>query len=248
VVIDAGTGPGALARGLRRGSGASGPARQVVGVDHGDALPDVAGAVIIANELLDNVPFRMIERSGDGWLEVWVDDRGAAGVEEVLRPLDADAVGLVPPSCADLAPGTRLPLLEQAAGWMGDVLARGPAAVLMFDYGALTTVELARRGGWLRTYRHHQRGHDPYREAGQWDITTDIAVDQLPGRPETTDQATFLHRWGIDDLVAQGRRYWTEHAGRPDVTAIRMRSRVAEAEALLDPDGLGGWLTCLWRP
>ncbi|MDH4077438.1 MAG: hypothetical protein OEW29_16030, partial [Acidimicrobiia bacterium] len=82
----------------------------------------------------------------------------------------------------------------------------------------------------------------------RWDITTDVAVDQLPGAAEVTTQAEFLRRWGIEALVDEGRRYWTEHAARPDLTALRMRSRVSEAEALLDPAGLGGWLACLWRP
>jgi SAM-dependent MidA family methyltransferase len=135
---------------------------------------------------------------------------------------------------------------------VGDVLARGPAVLVVVDYGATTTAELARRGGWLRTYRHHERGDDPYDQPGGWDITTDVAIDQLPVpagyEREVVDQAAFLRRWGIDELVAEGRAHWAAHAARPDLAAIRMRSRVGEAEALLDPAGLGRWLVCTWRP
>jgi SAM-dependent MidA family methyltransferase len=131
---------------------------------------------------------------------------------------------------------------------VADVLAGGPAVLIAFDYGLPTTAELAERGGWLRTYRRHRRGTDPLVEPGRWDITTDIALDQLPPPTETVDQATFLRRWGIDELVEEGRAYWAAHAAAPDLVAVEMRSRLSEAEALLDPDGLGGWLACTWRP
>ena len=60
-------------------------------------------------------------------------------------------------------------------------------------------------------------------------------------------QADFLRRWGIDELVEEGRVHWAAHADRPDLTAMRMRSRVSEAEALLDPAGLGSWLVGRWN-
>jgi hypothetical protein len=40
---------------------------------------------------------------------------------------------------------------------------------------------------------------------------------------------------------------WDEQAARPGLEAMRMRSRVSEAEALLDPGGLGGFLVAEWR-
>jgi len=252
-VVDAGTGPGTLARALAAAPGSSAGARHVIGADRagpadraGGAVDplagiELAGAVVIANELLDNLPFRVVEHRADGWCELYVEaDAGAGPGAERWDPIDDPGL--------DMPIGARGPLLEQAARWVTDVLARRPAALLVLDYGAPTTAELAARGGWLRTYRQHQRGSDPLAEPGRWDITTDVAVDQLPGAAEVTTQAEFLRRWGIEALVDEGRRYWTEHAARPDLTALRMRSRVSEAEALLDPAGLGGWLACLWRP
>ena len=38
----------------------------------------------------------------------------------------------------------------------------------------------------------------------------------------------------LDDLVAEGRRAWEAAAARPDVAALKMRSRLREAEALCE--------------
>jgi hypothetical protein len=53
---------------------------------------------------------------------------------------------------------------------------------------------------------------------------------------------------GIDELVDEGKRYWEAHAAHPDLAAMRMRSRISESEALLDPAGLGSFTVCEWRP
>lgn len=258
VIYDAGTGPGTLARGLDRAPSRSSGARVVRGFDQADGLPDdLGGSVIIANEVLDNIGFRVVERTDIGWSELYVVTDPAGGGVEELRPLEPRSrQGIEPGIDERLGPqggldelpvGTRVPLLDQAAEWVANLLARDPAVVITLDYGAATTLELARRGGWLRTYRSHDRGDDPLVEPGSWDITTDVALDQLPSPTEVVSQADFLRRWGIDDLVSEGRTYWAEHASQPDLAALRMRSRIREAEALLDPAGLGAWLVATWR-
>ena len=59
-------------------------------------------------------------------------------------------------------------------------------------------------------------------------------------------QADFLRLWGIEDLVDEGQRRWRERAHLGDLAAVRARSRVAEAAALCDPDGLGSFLVAEW--
>ncbi len=61
-----------------------------------------------------------------------------------------------------------------------------------------------------------------------------------------TTQAEWLRRWGIDELVEEGKRIWRERASTPDVAAVRMRSRIGEAEALLEPSGLGAFSVLEW--
>jgi len=279
VVHDVGTGPGTLARRLAVVDGPSAEARTVRSFDRADgatapavrqapsalasaaSLPDdLAGSVVIANEVLDNIAFRIVEYAAGTWHEVHVAPQSGSesALVEVRRPVDhpdkpvgavvvANLTADLTTAGIDVVDGLRVPILERARNWLTEVLAQQPAVVLAFDYGAPTTAELVARGGWLRTYRQHKRGNDPLREPGHWDITTDVAFDQLPPPIELTDQATFLRRWGIDDLVAEGRRYWQLHAAQPDLKAFMMRSRVSESEALLDPSSLGRWLVAEWH-
>ena len=120
---------------------------------------------------------------------------------------------------------------------------------MAFDYCSPTTAALVARPwrDWLRTYRGHERGEHYLADVGGQDITVEVAVDQLPCPDAVRTQAQWLRLHGIDDLVAEGKVYWEAHAARPDLTAMRMRSRVSEAEALLDPAGLGAFDVLEWR-
>jgi len=205
----------------------------------------LSGAVVIANELLDNVPFRWVRRAGDDWVEMWLQDGAPA-----WGPVDGETVAVMTAvdSIATLPDGAEFPWCGAAADLLRHVLASEPALVVMFDYGARTTAELAERGDWLRTYAGHVRGDDPFRSPGALDITTDVPWDQMPVPAEVRPQAEALRDWGIDDLVEQGRERWQAAAARPDLTAMRMRSRISEAVVLTDPESLGGFWCAEWRP
>jgi SAM-dependent MidA family methyltransferase len=265
VVVDAGTGSGTLVRALLHAAPACAAAWQLVAVErspvlraaHRDlvqrgvrstpTLPgDLTGAVVIANELLDNLPFRVLERRPDGWADLAVTSHdGRLGLTHLAADHHAARVaqGLV----GDVPTGTRIPLLTEAARWVSGVVATA-AHLVVFDYGAPSTAALARRPwtSWVRTYRAHQRAGSPLDDPGGADVTVEVAADQLPPGARWSDQAAFLRSWGLDQLVAEGRRCWTERAARPDLEALRGRSRVREAEALTDPDGLGSFLVGHW--
>jgi NADH dehydrogenase [ubiquinone] 1 alpha subcomplex assembly factor 7 len=207
--------------------------------------------VVLANELLDNLPVRIVERVAGGWQEVLVTLAADGSFEEMLvaapsalaAEADAVAAGSIVPD------GARLPVPDAAVDWLdlvASVLRRGE--VLVLDYAA-SARELVERGasGWLRTYRGHQRGTDPLEHPGAQDITIDVPTEHLAHaaaragfavtREET--QADFLTALGIDDLVEEGRAIWQERAHLGDLEAIAGRSRIAEAAALTDPAGLG---------
>jgi SAM-dependent MidA family methyltransferase len=223
------------------------------------ALPRVVGpAVVLANELLDNLPFALAERRDGGWREVRVDldpigrAAGTTHLVERLVPLVADRAAALDRLVPHAPDGARAPLQAAAQEWLREALAVAGSGgrVVVIDYAA-TTASLAGRpqAEWLRTYRAHARGGGPLDHLGGQDVTCEVATDQLAlVRPPAHDtgQADWLHSHGLDELVAEGRRIWTERAHLGDLAALTARSRVAEAEALVDPAGLGGFRVLEW--
>jgi hypothetical protein len=61
-----------------------------------------------------------------------------------------------------------------------------------------------------------------------------------------TTQPAFLAEHGLDELVDEGRRIWAERSALGDLAAHRARSRIREAEALVDPTGLGSFTVAEW--
>lgn len=207
--------------------------------------------VVVANELLDNLPFHLLERAVGDWLEVRValhdDDQTLV---EHLVPASAALARDADALAANAPAGARVPVQTSAAEWLRNTLARvEQGRVMVVDY-ASTTPQLATRpeDEWLRTYREHDRGAGVLDDVGDQDITVDVCIDQL-ARVEVPDEATqadWLRAHGIDALVDEGRRIWSERAHLGDLTAVRGRSRVREAEALTDPSGLGGFRVLEW--
>lgn len=215
-------------------------------------VPAVPGAgVVLANELLDNLPFDVVRRTSTGAVEeLRVGEGPGGGLDLVVVTADADPAATAV-ALTGVPVGCWVPRQVEAARWVRSALAAvGRGRVVVLDY-TVTDAELGAATGtdWLRTYRGHERGGHPADEPGGQDITADLAVDQLlravPGATVST-QADFLRRHGIDELVDEGRRVWAERAHLGDLEAVRGRSRVREADALLDPSGLGAFGVVEW--
>lgn len=214
--------------------------------------------IVLANELLDNVPFDLVVRTDVGWDEIRV-GIGAPGPDGSVRavqhrvPAAAPLVAAATRVAPSVPVGSVLLLQNQAGEWVRDALGRlERGRLVVIDYGVERTAELAGRPlhDVVRSYRGHERGDDPLVGLGSADITGEVCLDQLAhvaGPPgAVTRQAAFLHAHGIDALVDEGRRIWDERAHLGDLAAIRGRSRIVEAEALLDRTGLGGFLVAEW--
>ena len=258
-VVDAGAGLGTLARSILAAAPQCSNALRHVAVEvsaaqremHPSAVESRSSmpngpitGVVFANELLDNLPFRLFVFDGT-WQEAYVAIGDGGSFVEVLR-----IPASLPAGLPQLAPhGARVPVQTQAAQWVDDTLRlieRG--RLVVFDYCTPTTSELANRPWreWLRTFRQHERGDHYLQSPGEQDITSQVVVEQLPVPTSVTTQADFLRQWDVDALVGEGREYWSQHASAPNLAAMKMRSRISEAEALLDTSGLGSFTAMQW--
>lgn len=276
-VVEAGAGPGTLARSILGAAPRCADALSLVLVEpaqtqwstHPEGTssrvdlprPGELGSgpvVVVANELLDNLAFGQVVLTEAGWCEVVVgvdeDDQAVPRLIEGHVPLpDVRAAWCRGRAGRDADIGSRIPVQAEAAVWLAEALdvAGSGGRVLVFDYASRSS-EMAHRpwAEWLRTYSSHGRGEHPLVEPGSCDITVEVAIDQLATvRPTDQDrsQADFLRHHGIEELVAEGRAAW--HAREQlDLTAIAARSRVGESEALLDPTGLGAFRALEWTP
>jgi SAM-dependent MidA family methyltransferase len=205
------------------------------------AVGTIMGCVL-ANEVLDNVPFRRIRRRGDDLVEVRV---GAEDGElvEVERPAPNDlriAVDGV------VQPGEERPVPTAAAA-----LVRNLASALENGYSFLIDYGFGpdERPGPVHAYRSHEVLAEVLTEPGTRDVTA--AVDWEPIVAATRDAG--LQVWGPvpqrQALLALGYRMWSagvrwrqaeaDQAG-DGRAATRLYGARSRASILIDPAKLGG--------
>ena len=300
-LVDVGAGSGSLARAVLAAAPRCSSSLRYVLVERSAALRDVQDGLaerarplgaavesledlpespitglVFANELLDNLPVRLFERTKEGWCEVCVEEVSAAACQgsserlpaslpsaaaalplqsrwqELLRPLPEAEGELAEALAPEAPPGARLPLAEAAVDWVGRALGLlHEGRLIVIDYADLSASLAARPPReWLRTYRRQAAGVSPLREVGRQDITVDVPLDQIlsahPGAV-VQDQASFLRSLGIEALVAEGASIWQQRSAVGDLTALEARSRSFEAESLCDSSGLGAFSVVEWR-
>ena len=267
-VVEVAAGSGSLIGPLKRNVDveawaveASPAAREALGVlldpDRvSSALPDRIRGVVIANELIDNLPMALAQRVEGGWRERWVgvDGEGLAMIDTAAR---ADVLEWLTAYAGDVPEGGWVEVQLAAGSWLRDVLHRLEAgSVMIFDYGDTSENLIPRRqDGTLRTYRAHHLGPHPLDEPGETDITADVNFTALVGVAEEAGVEVELHRQddfltelGLGDRLSDLRHSELEAARSGDETErLRLRTLKTEAETLLHPRGLGDFRVLIAR-
>lgn len=215
-----------------------------------DELPKGVDAVVIANEVLDNLPAALARRTDDGWVEVAVDAAdGGLSLSDV--PARRDVATWCDEVFGAVATGTVVTAQLAARWFLEGVLKRFKrVSMCIIDYGASSS-ELVRRdtANLVRTYRDHRSGHDWLAYPAETDITVDVnitaielAARSLGARVSVTTQRDFLIKHGIGELINDAAATERRHASRGDVMKqLVSRSERVNLEALVDREGLGGF-------
>jgi SAM-dependent MidA family methyltransferase len=267
-LVEVGAGSGSLLGPLLLGTGIDGVAVEVspaarralkealphVAVT--DSLPDAIRGVVVANELLDNLPMALAQRIDGAWRERWVGaDSGAlVFVDSSPRPDVQEWLGR---HAGEVPDGGWVEVQIAACRWLETVLARlGAGSVLVIDYGDIAENLVPRRqDGTLRTYRSHHLGPHPLDEPGETDITADVNFTALMAVAKTAGAGVEIHRQddflaglGLRQRLTELRQAELEAAREGDTdTRLRLRALKTEVETLLHPRGLGDFRVLVCR-
>ena len=221
-----------------------------------DRLPGRLLGVVIANELIDNLPMAVAVRDGDGWTERWIalDSAELVLVEAPARP---EVVAWLDAYAAATPCGGVVECQLEAEAWLTGMIGRlVSGSILVIDYGDTDEgLSQRRREGTLRTYRSHHLGPYPLDEPGATDMTADVNFSALLGiaqgsgmECELLRQRDFLNRLGLGARLRRLREKELELArSGGSIERLRVRSKVKEIETLLHPRGLGDFLLLVAR-
>jgi NADH dehydrogenase [ubiquinone] 1 alpha subcomplex assembly factor 7 len=247
-IAEVGAGDGTLARQLlvdlaslpltyvavERSAGARDALSRIDGLEVAERLGD-SPHLVLANELLDNLPFRRFRGTGSGTAEVMV---GLDG-DRLVEHLEPRAEG---PSLAEGDEGIEP---EGAFDFVDDLAARlaHPGYALLIDYGGV-----GEPGGPAHGYRGHRLVEDPLDQPGSADITAGVDFQAIAERAERDGLVAFpsvtqrhaLTALGFDRWIKEELRRQAQHLDeRRGLDAVRTWSGRSAATILVDPAALG---------
>jgi SAM-dependent MidA family methyltransferase len=172
---------------------------------------------LVANEVLDNLPFHRLRERQGRTVEVFVGSKDGQLLEVEAEPT-REAKEALAAIREPLRPGEELPVSPQALEMVRDIataLHRGYA--FLFDYGFAA----GETPGPVHAYRNHEVLADVLEEPGSRDVTAAVDFAALTDEAERAG----LQVWGPiaqrDALLGLGFRTWLQ--------GVRRRQREAEA-------------------
>ena len=215
-----------------------------------DEIERVPTAVVIANEVIDNLPFHIVETRAGELVEIYVEGADEEGLVETLGPPSTPELNLfLERHGMSLPEGHRAEVSLATEGFTRQVattLDRG--AVVLIDYGDAGTDLLLRPRGTVACYSPAGIDERPFEHPGTKDITAHAnwtAVSwtlanegmRVMGPRAQSDILRALGAGELDKgLRASHERALTEGRGGDAVAALSRRHAL---RALLDPGGLG---------
>jgi SAM-dependent MidA family methyltransferase len=212
-------------------------------------LAPVPAGCVFANEVLDNLPVHLVERTNGALAEVCVDAAGGSLAFVSLPPSSPELERWLERVGVELPDGHRMevPLAaESLAARVAGLVGRG--AALFVDYGANASALAARPDGSLVAYSGAGVDEDVLDAPGTKDLTTHAnwtsvarvlagAGLSVAGPRPQRDVLMALGARSLDDeLKSEHARALAEGRGAQAVRALSRRQALA---ALIDPGGLG---------
>jgi len=216
---------------VERSPGARTALSAIEGIEVRTELPPAPG-VVFANELLDNLPFRIVR--GEREVRIGVDDDHLV---EVLVPAETGLLASTDTGRDRIAPVGALAFIDT----LHRTIEHGYA--LLIDYGGLGTT-----GGPVHGYRGHGVVEDVLANPGRTDITAGVDFELIASYAGSLGLTAFPSVTQRDALLALGLDRWlrgqlgSQHrsmdAGE-GTEAVRTWSGRSRASLLIDPGGLG---------
>jgi SAM-dependent MidA family methyltransferase len=193
--------------------------------------------LILANELMDNLPFRRLRGTASGTKEVMVGLDGNRLIEHLGEPSSGDVVVL--------GDGEEAVFPEGALASIEEIAARlaHPGYALLIDYGGV-----GEPGGPPHGYRAHRPVEDLLERPGETDITSGLDFELIGEHAEQQGLIAFpsvtqrhaLTALGFDHWVHEQLRWQAELLDRREgLDAVRTWSGRSRATLLVDPSALG---------
>ena len=228
--------PGLQAAQRKTLEGFSGMVRFVTSLD--ELVTEPLQGIAFGNELLDALPFQVVEWAGDGWLECRVElDAKGDFCWKMVRVSDQQLLEFLSQLGEDFPVGYRTEVRANLKGFLESLTRCLVSGLLIWpDYGFARPeyYHPDRITGTLRTFSKHRAAENPLASPGENDITAHVdftavaeAALELGCHPTSfTSQGVWLTR------LAQG--WLLDQEGNPDVAALR------QFQTLTHPAHLGG--------
>jgi NADH dehydrogenase [ubiquinone] 1 alpha subcomplex assembly factor 7 len=225
---------------VERSTGAREALAAVSGVRPASELPD-APRLVLANELLDNLPFRRVRMGPGGPLEVRVGLADGRVVEVLSPPEDDDAARAAAEGLSD---GDETVIPEGALAFVDTLAAAlSHGYALLIDYGGE-----GGPGGGTHGYRDHRVVGDPLDRPGTADLTAGVDFAAVTARARERGLQAFPSVTQQRALAALGFEAWArgelerQHQlldDRDGLQAARVWGARSRATLLVDPAALG---------